>query len=62
MFSSWVKVTAMATLAFGSTEVFAQSIPQTIAAHPDLGMLSVIGMGILFGGVVSALRTRRNQP
>jgi hypothetical protein len=36
-------------------------LTQTIQTHPDLGLLSVIGLGILGGGVFSAMRTRRNQ-
>jgi hypothetical protein len=52
-----------ALLIFGGTALHASPAEtlHTIGTHPDLGLLSVIGLGILGGGVFSALRTRRHQ-
>jgi hypothetical protein len=47
---------------FSSTGLHAGAeLSQAIQSHPDLGLLSVIGLGILGGGVFSAMRTRRDR-
>ena len=53
----------VALLAFGGTALNASPVEtlHTLSTHPDLGLLSVIGLGILGGGVFSAMRTRRHR-
>jgi hypothetical protein len=55
------KLAVLSMVCGSSFNAWAAETPHAFTTHPDLGLLSVIGLGILGGGVFSAMRTRRHE-